>query len=219
MKGLLNAKMSFYETNPSGRILNRMNGDVSRLERKAPGTFAYLFGYIIVFLSSTAIICITTPYLIVLFFICLSFSFPFFRKFQAAFIDSNRLLPLTQSQISSHIDETLEGMVTVKAFRLEGRFTLKMDLLIDQFVSTEFVVGNLANWLKARIIIMTSLISLGIALLACRTTAVASFVGVALISASAIQQSLTFAVINVTNMEGHVRLFVLKLTVFLDECY
>ncbi|CAG7734589.1 unnamed protein product [Allacma fusca] len=131
LRRILRAPMSFFETTPLGRILNRFSKDVDVADEVFPlGLRIFLTALLEVFISFVAIIystplfsTVTFPILIVYIFIQ--------RFYVASSRQLKRLESVSRSPIYSHFSETLTGATTIRAFRVENRFITESERTID----------------------------------------------------------------------------------------
>ncbi|KAJ1340359.1 hypothetical protein BSLG_005001 [Batrachochytrium salamandrivorans] len=161
LKRLMAAPMSFYDSQPIGRILNRMSKDVESIDQ---AIWILLFLTII---SSTGLLSIAilmayvVPYMLLLIVPLIVLYVFIIKYYQNANRELKRIESIQRSPLYAHISETLVGLATVKAFRVEDRFVKRqrelMNLIIRQYAqSSRFRIGIALTYAIA----LTSLINL-----------------------------------------------------------
>ncbi|XP_011701755.1 PREDICTED: multidrug resistance-associated protein 4-like, partial [Wasmannia auropunctata] len=136
---LLQARMSFFHTNPSGRILNRFSKDIGTIDELLPKKmletiqiFFAVCGVMIMEMIINRWMLIPTVILIVLFF--------FVTKFYLKIIQSiKRLDGVTKSPLFSHVNATLNGLPTIRSSGVEEMIRKQFDLIQDRHSGTWYL--------------------------------------------------------------------------------
>ena len=154
-KGLLNRvmkfPMSFFDTTPSGRVINRFSRDTETIDIVLPGIIIQFLGCITSIVTTLAIVCVATGWFTValppILFVYISvqrFYIPACRELQ-------RIESISRSPIYSGLGEAVAGVETIRAFRQEAHFIGIADGLIrhnaDAFVTQKLATG----WLSTRL--------------------------------------------------------------------
>ncbi|KAI5294661.1 hypothetical protein KEM52_003513 [Ascosphaera acerosa] len=123
--------MTFFETTPTGRILNRFSSDIYRIDELLSRTFNMLFANSGRALFTMVVIVVGTPWFAVvivpLAFVYLSYQKYYLRTSR----ELKRLDSITRSPIYAHFQESLGGLPTIRAFRQQKRFTMENELRMD----------------------------------------------------------------------------------------
>jgi ABC-type multidrug transport system fused ATPase/permease subunit len=148
---ILRSTMEFFESTPSGRIINRFSKDVDAAERTIPESFKslgrcvfHVFFTVLVIVYSTPWFAVTlVPMFIVYVFVQ--------RYFVASMRQLKRLESASKSPIFSHFSESLTGVSTIRAFKADKRFVKTMEKQIDENLVFYFpnIVSN--RWLALRL--------------------------------------------------------------------
>ena len=123
LRSLIETPMHFFNTNPSGRILNRFSKDIGFMDEQLPIVF-YKFWSNIAYSIGVAIgVCITNYFMIIPFFLLavstLSLRFYYLKSSkQIKLLES-----VSRSPLYSHISLTLQGLSTIRALGIEERMT------------------------------------------------------------------------------------------------
>ncbi|XP_018326344.1 probable multidrug resistance-associated protein lethal(2)03659 isoform X3 [Agrilus planipennis] len=123
---ILHAKMTFFHTNPSGRILNRFSKDIGAIDEALPSSLIdtiqiclNLVGAVIVIGVCHYLLIIPTVLVIVMFIALRNYYLRTSRSVK-------RLDAITRSPIFTHINATIQGLITVRS---EG----KESILLEEF--------------------------------------------------------------------------------------
>ncbi|KAG0206658.1 hypothetical protein BGX28_001906 [Mortierella sp. GBA30] len=196
LDALMRTSIDFFHANPSGRIMNRFSKDMALVDELLPYVFYDTTTITIMIFGSMVTVCIVNPWVIISIPIILSA----FAGLRHLYMKSSRQVKRIDSQsrspIYSHLSETLEGLISVRAFRRTGQF-------MDEHIKTQedngrafFTYLAMARWLGYRLDAVSALF-LGITAIACvaaRDTQQASRAGLALSSIIGICGELQWAV-------------------------
>uniref|UniRef100_A0A8C0P713 Multidrug resistance-associated protein 1 n=1 Tax=Canis lupus familiaris TaxID=9615 RepID=A0A8C0P713_CANLF len=158
LNNILQAPMSFFDTTPTGRIVNRFAGDISTVDDTLPQS---LRSWILCFLgiiSTLVMICTATPVFIIV-IIPLSIIYVSIQIFYVATSRQlKRLDSVTRSPIYSHFSETVSGLSVIRAFEHQQRFLKHNEVGIDtnQKCVFSWIVSN--RWLAVRLELIGNLI-------------------------------------------------------------
>ncbi|XP_034487738.1 probable multidrug resistance-associated protein lethal(2)03659 [Drosophila innubila] len=138
-RGITRAAMYFFNTNPSGRILNRFSKDLGQIDELLP---TVMLDVVQIFLTLTGIIvvlCITNPYYLLL-TLGLGVIFYYFREFYLKTSrDVKRLEAVARSPIYSHLSASLNGLPTIRALGAQKTLIAEFDNLQDLHSSGYYI--------------------------------------------------------------------------------
>lgn len=118
----MHAPLSFFETNPIGRILNRFTSDLDVADMKIPNQLRMFISCVFMILGTYFVVSSITPWFllplvpIILAFIFLQVYYTRTRR------QTKRMESVAKSPIFSHFTETITGATTIRAFGQEKRF-------------------------------------------------------------------------------------------------
>lgn len=151
VKRILHSPMTFFDTSPLGRILNRFTHDSDTLDNEVSDQ-ARLF-----FLSSSSVIgvfiliiiylpwfAIALAGLLILFFMAASF-------YRASAREIKRLDSLGRSQVFSHFGETMSGVSTIVAYGEQQRFLKTNENHLNRMNAAYFLTLVNQRWLAIRL--------------------------------------------------------------------
>lgn len=122
LDAVVGSPMRFFDTTPTGRILNRFSKDVETVDSSLSGSLRSTSSWVATFIASLLTVVIVLPQ----FFLpaCL-IAYSYYR-FSYGYIIAGRSLrrmeSTTRSPIFAAFGDMLEGLVTVRAFGREKRF-------------------------------------------------------------------------------------------------
>lgn len=197
--------MSFFDTTPLGRVMNRFSKDVDVADNVLPNSVR---GWIMMFFNVCAIlivISINTPLFIAV-AVPIAILYYFIQMF---YVTTSRQLKriesVTRSPIYSHFSESITGQSTIRAYNEQLRFKNESEDRVDfnQRCSYPSIIAN--RWLAVRLEIIGSLIILFAALFAVLSdTMSAANVGFSVTYALNITQVLSFLVRMTAEVETNI---------------
>ncbi|KAH9945256.1 P-loop containing nucleoside triphosphate hydrolase protein [Epithele typhae] len=162
---VMHAPMSFFETTPLGRIMNRFSKDIDTIDntlgdamRMLVATFANIMGAII-------LIAIVLPwFLIAVGVISVAYIWAaiFYR---ASARELKRLDAVLRSSLYSHFSESLSGLATIRAYGETERFIVENRTRVDIENRAYWLTVANQRWLGIRLDMMGILLSFVVAML------------------------------------------------------
>ncbi|XP_044268134.1 probable multidrug resistance-associated protein lethal(2)03659 [Tribolium madens] len=162
--GVVHATMRFFNTNPSGRILNRFSKDMGSIDETLPQSITDTLQVGLNVLSITIVLSSINPWII----IPTAVIFVVFYLFKVIFLATSRNLKrmegTTRSPVFSHLSQSLQGLSTIRAFNAQETLRLEFDNHQDLHSSTYhmFIATSrtFAFWLDVNCILYISLVIL-----------------------------------------------------------
>ena len=153
--------MSFFDSTPSGRIVNRFSKDTETLDSLLPLSLMQTFACLFQILASFVIISIASQWFIVGLCGILPAYYLVQRYYIPACIELQRLESITRSPIYSSIAEAVPGVATIRAYRAGAGFSVAMDAQIFLNSQAQLTQRMAAEWLNVRLrLIGTTIASL-----------------------------------------------------------
>ncbi|KRT80298.1 ABC transporter ATP-binding protein, partial [Oryctes borbonicus] len=123
---LLKAPMRFFDTNPSGRILNRFSKDTGAMDEILPRVLSDAIQTVLVMTGCIVLIAVTNVWMIIV-MVVLAVIFSVLGKWFLATAKSIKHLEATaKSPVFSTLNSTLSGITTIRATNRQG-------ILVKQF--------------------------------------------------------------------------------------
>eukprot|EP00934_Nitzschia_sp_Nitz4_P009275 Nitzschia sp. Nitz4//scaffold39_size137210//112596//117089//NITZ4_003219-RA/size137210-augustus-gene-0.186-mRNA-1//1//CDS//3329550443//9265//frame0 len=151
LDSIMRSPMSFFDTTPAGRIMNRFSKDIYTIDETLPQTFRMYLTCLFGTMSTLVIITGITP----LFGLTLLPILYFYGHHQAYFSQCYRELKridsVTRSPIYALFGETLDGPATVRAFGAQAPLFDRMGRLVDEQQHAYFLTQAGLSWLAVRL--------------------------------------------------------------------
>jgi ABC-type multidrug transport system fused ATPase/permease subunit len=205
---VLHAPMSFFETTPMGRLLNRFTYDAEILDVTLVWSMSMLLIALSWFLTALVVMVVILPWMIIVMLpvtLCYWLIQVHYRKSGA---DLHRLDALSRSPLQAMLSEGIEGAATIRTFHKEDKFISRFHHFADKNTSAQMNFLSAQRWLGIRIEL------LGAAIVFIASILVISFNGALALNAgivallirwsSGLTISLSFLVDNVAEAEGAV---------------
>ncbi|KAJ9187772.1 hypothetical protein P3X46_003192 [Hevea brasiliensis] len=158
LNSILHAPMSFFDTTPSGRILSRASSDQSNVDFFIPFVLGLTVAMYITLLS---IIIITCQYAwpTVFLLIPLGWLNIWYRGyFLATSRELTRLDSITKAPIIHHFSESISGVVTIRSFNKQERFSQENVNRVNANLRMDFHNNGSNEWLGFRLELIGSFV-------------------------------------------------------------
>ncbi|XP_073541128.1 ATP-binding cassette sub-family C member 2 [Phyllobates terribilis] len=206
LRNILHVPMQFFDTTPTGRIVNRFAKDIFTVDETIPMSFRSWISCILGVISTLFLICWATPIfaaviipLVVLYYFVQRFYVTTSRQLR-------RLDSVTRSPIYSHFGETVSGLSVIRAYGHQQRFLQHNEdtLDINQKSVYSWIVSN--RWLAIRLEFVGNLTVFFAALFAvlARDTVDSGTVGLSISAALNITQTLNWLVRMTSELETNI---------------
>ncbi|KAK6460723.1 hypothetical protein DFJ63DRAFT_320856 [Scheffersomyces coipomensis] len=155
---VLRSPMSFFETTPVGRILNRFSDDINVIDGQIMWAFLLLFEFLFNAIGLLGVIIYNLPIMALLIAILVFF----YNNVRSYFIPSSRelrrLSSANKSPVFSHLQESVTGVETIRAYSQVDRFIYRNKTNINNLIATTY--NNLCcnRWLSMRLQSISALI-------------------------------------------------------------
>ncbi|KAG7051310.1 ABC transporter transmembrane region [Colletotrichum scovillei] len=148
---IFRSPMSFFDTTPTGRILNRFSSDIYRVDEVLARTFNMLFVNAARSGFTLAVISITTPPFAALIIPITLIYYWIQRYYLRTSRELKRLDSVTRSPVYAHFQESLGGISTIRAYRQQQRFELENEWRVDANLKAYFPSISANRWLAVRL--------------------------------------------------------------------
>ena len=161
LRSVVHLPMRFFDTNPSGRIVNRFSKDIGFLDEQLPMVFYDFWQHSTYTLAIAIAICII-QYFMIIPFVLLTISTLFLRYYYLrASTQIKRLESIARSPLYSHISLTLQGLSTIRALGIGERVSQDFHFFQDNhsrawyyYIASEWWFGVRVDFLAALTIIL-----------------------------------------------------------------
>uniref|UniRef100_A0A4W6C4H6 ABC-type glutathione-S-conjugate transporter n=1 Tax=Lates calcarifer TaxID=8187 RepID=A0A4W6C4H6_LATCA len=151
---VLRSPMSFFESTPSGNLLNRFAKEIDAIDCMVPDGLKMMLSYVFKLMEVCIIVLMATPFAAVIILPLLVFYFStvgYRASTVATSCQLRRLEAVSRSPIYTHFNETVQGASVIRAFGEQSRFILQANERVDfnqtsyfpRFVATRWLAVNL----------------------------------------------------------------------------
>ncbi|RVE57953.1 hypothetical protein OJAV_G00204270 [Oryzias javanicus] len=148
---IIRTSVRFFDTNPIGRILNRFSKDIGYLDSLLPWTFVDFTQVFLQVIGVIAVAAIIIPWILIP-IVPLLGVFLFLRHyFLQTSRDIKRLESTTRSPVFSHLSSSLQGLSTIRAFRVQEKFLQMFDEYQDLHSEAWFLFLTTSRWFAVRL--------------------------------------------------------------------
>jgi ATP-binding cassette, subfamily C (CFTR/MRP), member 1 len=153
LRSLMHAPMNWLDKNPSGRILNRMSDDQSKLDNDLPFAVGSIFATLFSFCGDLLTVMAITRYLII---VIIPIAYVYLKVtafYLKASREVQRLQSVSQSPVLTFMSECSEGVYIIRAFGLRCIHDMitKNERLIDENSKIAFLASVSSTWFVLRI--------------------------------------------------------------------
>ncbi|KAM9491700.1 ATP-binding cassette sub-family C member 10-like [Salvelinus alpinus] len=163
---VLKATVTFFDTTPLGRVLNRFSSDLYSVDDTLPFFLNILLTNIFGLLGMLVVMSYSLPWFLVallplgLLYHCTQ------RFYRHTSRDLKRLCSLTLSPVYSHFSETLSGLGTIRASSSASRFEEENERRLEQNQRCLFLSNAAMQWLDIRLQMIGVVVVTGISVIA-----------------------------------------------------
>ncbi|ABN64960.2 bile pigment transporter, partial [Scheffersomyces stipitis CBS 6054] len=150
-RSVLRSPMSFFETTPTGRIINRFADDINVLDQQIIWSCMGAVEHVLQAFGLISVIVYNLP----LMFIIIAVLLYVYNQVRGYFIPSSRelkrLASAKKSPVFSHLQESVSGAETIRAYGQEERFKFQNTNNVDSLVRVTFTNLCCNRWLSMRL--------------------------------------------------------------------
>ena len=201
LKRLMRTPMGFFDSQPIGRILNRMSKDIESVDQQI---------WIILFLATistagllaTCAIIIYTDHIMAAFVLPLLVLYCFMLiLYQRSNREFKRYESTFRSPLYSHISETLAGLSTIKAYGSELNFIKRQQELMNENNVPTYMRLGAGVWIGIRMEVLSTFLTLALCLLGLLSETNGASIGLALTYAVGLSGLLNLLLISSSQLE------------------
>ncbi|XVF03649.1 hypothetical protein REPUB_Repub05bG0011300 [Reevesia pubescens] len=149
--------MSFFDSTPSGRILNRASTDQSAVDLNIPyqvGAFAFS---VIQLLGIIAVMSQVAWQIFIVFIPVIATCIWYQQYYISSARELARLVGVCKAPVIQNFSETILGATTIRSFDQQSRFQDKNMILMDAYSRPNFHVAGAMEWLCFRLDMLSSI--------------------------------------------------------------
>ncbi|MES9782258.1 ATP-binding cassette domain-containing protein [Bacillus thuringiensis] len=160
LAGVVRAPIRFFDSTPSGVILNRFSRDVFVIENDLRWMFENMVRFTFQALVNLILILIVGPWIILGVVPILWLYYRVQKKFSIASREVKRLVQVAQSPVFSHLRETFDGILTIRTLECSGYFSEKFSQRHSAFQRASRAHELIDRWFSVRVPVLSGGISL-----------------------------------------------------------
>ncbi|XP_043687090.1 putative ABC transporter C family member 15 [Telopea speciosissima] len=158
VNSIFRAPISFFDSTPTSRILNRSSTDQSTVDTDIPYRLAGLAFALIQLLSIIILMSQVAWQVFILFLGILAISIWYQAYYITTARELARMVAARKAPILHHFSESIAGAETIRCFKQQDRFLVKNLSLIDEYSRVAFHNSATMEWLCVRINFLFNLV-------------------------------------------------------------
>ena len=166
MWGLMDSPIAFFESNPLGRIMNRVSYDVEVMDfilvQSMNGSLASLWWLI----SALVVMLIVVPIAVVGILPALIVFLMTHQYYRRCCVELQRIDNRTRSPMMSLLEETVAGLLTIRSFHRQPVFREHMLQLVDDTCCGIYASTCSYRWLGIRVELLGIVVTMSVAIAA-----------------------------------------------------
>ncbi|KAI5088763.1 multidrug resistance-associated protein 9, partial [Silurus meridionalis] len=163
-RGILASPMSFFDTTPTGRIVNRFSKDQDEIDAALPFNMENFLQFCLMVTFTVLTVCIVFPFLLIGVVALGAIFAVILYIFQRSIREMKRMENVSRSPCISLTTSTIQGLSTIHAYDKRAQYTEKFKVLNDNN-SNHFLLFNCGTrWLSFWLDFLSATIALTVAL-------------------------------------------------------
>ncbi|KAJ6844581.1 ABC transporter C family member 3 [Iris pallida] len=154
---IFRASMSFFDSTPSGRILNRASTDQSEIDTNFASQIGSLAFSIIQLVGIIGVMSQVAWQVFVIFIPVIAICVWYQQYYIDTARELSRLVGVCKAPIIQHFAESLSGSMTIRSFNQETRFVQTNFHLSDEYSRPKFYNAGAMEWLCFRLDMLSSI--------------------------------------------------------------
>ncbi|KAI9353043.1 P-loop containing nucleoside triphosphate hydrolase protein [Zopfochytrium polystomum] len=202
LASVMNAPMSFFETNPIGRIISRFSKDLADTDRQLPRMMQSVLELFFGILGTFGLIAYAVPWVLLLAIPLFPLFLYVLRLFRSTMRELKRVESIARSPLYSQINETLTGLSTVRAYGASDRFKSIQEQLQDIANQPTYIKNTVDSWMSVRAEVTMALIIAAVAIVGYATHVDNSLLGLAVAYSLSLTAFLNIILRNFADLES-----------------
>ncbi|XP_045623977.2 ATP-binding cassette sub-family C member 12 isoform X1 [Procambarus clarkii] len=171
---ILRAPMSFFDTTPTGRILNRFSRDLDELDVRVPFFLEFLLQGLLFVIGQIILVCFIYVWFIIPLLLVAVLFIAVDVFLNAGVRELKRLDNTLKSPVTQHIGSSISGLSVIRTFDKEKLFINRMYNKLDKH-SSALLVFRLSNrWFTYRMDFMAVCVTLAVTIICVFTKGIVS---------------------------------------------
>ncbi|KAF8758426.1 ABC transporter [Rhizoctonia solani] len=162
---ILHAPISFFDTTPLGRIMNRFSKDVDTIDNVIGDACRMFIGTLVQIIGAVVLISVVQPWFLLAVAIVLLAYYWIALYYRASAREVKRLDAVLRSSLYAHFGEAIGGISTIHAYQVSSQFKLENERRMDLENRAYWITTVNQRWLSLRLDFLGSLLLLAVSLL------------------------------------------------------
>eukprot|EP00750_Incisomonas_marina_P008481 INCI15489.3.p1 GENE.INCI15489.3~~INCI15489.3.p1 ORF type:complete len:1480 (-),score=235.88 INCI15489.3:489-4928(-) len=162
---VLRGTMAFFDTNPTGRILNKFGADMDQIDVQLPESLESVLTMMFFTLVTLVVISVVLPWFLVALAIVLIGYGALTMVFRKSVRQFKRMNAIAKSPLYTHVQNTVTGLATIAAYRRQDEYLYVFGLLADRAARAFFGFNAVSRWFGYRLDFLTTIIITSTALI------------------------------------------------------
>ncbi|UJR13090.1 hypothetical protein I4U23_000114 [Adineta vaga] len=146
LRAVLYTSMRFFDSTPRGRILNRASADQHVVDELLPATLFDAIQLILMAIGSVVVMSIVNPWVLITFIPLAPLFWMICRYYKRPSYQLKRLENTSRSPIYTQFASTLNGLITIRAFKTENDFMEAFSNKIDTNTRAQLAMMGATYW-------------------------------------------------------------------------
>jgi len=151
IRAVFRAPMSWLDTTPSGRVINRMSSDLQKVDMMLQGTMQFLMLSAFNVLAAFAVVIVVVPVAVLIVLPMLYVYYKIQGVYRASSRELQRLEGIAKTPIYSEFSEALAGLSTIRAYKHESTFCEKNGKNLERQLRVLLCLQAASAWLSLRL--------------------------------------------------------------------
>lgn len=162
---ILHAPISFFDTTPLGRIMNRFSKDVDTIDNIIGDACRMFIGTLVQIIGAVVLISVVQPWFLLAVGIILLAYYWIAMYYRASAREVKRIDAVLRSSLYAHFGEAIGGISTIHAYQVSGQFKRENERRMDLENRAYWITTVNQRWLSLRLDFLGSLLLLAVSLL------------------------------------------------------
>ncbi|EKX43712.1 hypothetical protein GUITHDRAFT_72771 [Guillardia theta CCMP2712] len=151
LRCIVHSPVRFFDTTPMGRILNRFGADQYAADKEMRESLGQLLQTMMKVLQVIVVVMLVTPTFAVIFLLVVLVYYRIQRVYRQSSRELKRLESVSKSPLLANLRESMGGIDTIRAFKMQATFEETSDRCNDAYTRA-YANSNTANrWLGVRL--------------------------------------------------------------------
>lgn len=155
---ILRSPLSFFHTNPSGRILNRFSKDLGVVDEQLPQVAFDSLQASMMVIGALVLLCVVVPVILPIFIPLIAIFVLIQRRYLRTSRELKRFEAVTRSPLYQNFNNILKGLTVIRAFRSQKTFRKDFLSLLSNNISWWFSWMTAARWIGFRLDVLVALL-------------------------------------------------------------